>query len=56
MIIEATERTAIEFMGSKILYMNRVDGIEHEGMTCEQDIELGIYSEFIDSSSCVLKM
>lgn len=36
--------------------MNRVDGVEHEGVKCEQDIELGIYSEFLDSSSCILKM
>jgi len=43
-------------MGSKIIYLNRIDGVEHEGLKFEQDIGQGIYSEFLDSSSCILKM
>lgn len=55
MIVEATEKTALEFVGSKIIYMNRVDGVEYEGFKIEQDLDEGKYSEFLDSSSCILK-
>jgi hypothetical protein len=55
MMVDAADKTAMEFMGSKMIYANRVDGVEHEGVKFEQDIEKGIYSEFLDSSSCVLK-
>lgn len=30
--------------------------MEHEGLKFEQDLEKGVYSEFLDSSSCILKM
>jgi len=56
MLIEATDKMNMDFIGSKLIYLNRVDGIEHEGLKFEQDLEGGIYSEFLDSSSCILKM
>jgi hypothetical protein len=43
-------------MGSKLIYANWIDGVEYEGIKFEQDIKEGIYSEFLDSSSCILKM
>ena len=46
----------MEFMGSKLIYTNWIDGVEHEGLKVEQDLGKGIYSEFLDSSSCILKM
>jgi len=55
MIVDAADKTNIEFMGSKIIYLNRVDGVEYEGLKFEQDLGQGIYSEFLDSSSCILK-
>jgi hypothetical protein len=56
MVVDAADKTALEFVGSKIIYMNWVDGVEYEGLKCEQDLEQGKYSEFLDSSSCMLKM
>lgn len=56
MIVDAVDKTGMEFMGSKMIYANRIDGIENEGLKIEQDLEQGRYSEFLDSSSCVLKM
>lgn len=56
MIVDAADKTNMEFMWSKLIYVNRVDGIEHEGLKFEQDLGKGIYSEFLDSSSCILKM
>jgi hypothetical protein len=55
MIVEAAEKTSLEFVGSKIIYMNWVDGVEYEGLKIEQDLDQGKYSEFLDSSSCILK-
>lgn len=55
MIVEAADKTSLEFIGSKTIYMNRVDGVEHEGFKIEQDLDVGKYSEFLDSSSCVLR-
>lgn len=55
MIVEAADKTSLEFIGSKTIYMNRVDGVEHEGLKMEQDLDIGKYSEFLDSSSCVLR-
>ncbi|EKD25366.1 MAG: hypothetical protein ACD_80C00079G0009 [uncultured bacterium (gcode 4)] len=56
MIVDAADKTNMEFMWSKLIYVNRIDGVEHEGLKFEQDLGKGIYSEFLDSSSCILKM
>ncbi|MFA6255785.1 MAG: hypothetical protein WC606_01255 [Candidatus Absconditabacterales bacterium] len=55
-VVDAATKTNIEFMGSKLIYANWIDGVEYEGIKFEQDIKEGIYSEFLDSSSCILKM
>ena len=56
MIVDSADKTNMDFISSKLIYLNRVDGVEHEGLKFEQDIKQGIYSEFLDSSSCILKM
>lgn len=55
MVVDATDKTNMEFVGSKLIYANWVDGIEYQGLKFEQDLNHGIYSEFLDSSSCILK-
>ncbi len=55
MIVDAADKTNMDFIWSKLIYTNRIDGVEHEGLKFEQDVKQGIYSEFLDSSSCVLK-
>ncbi|MFA7298359.1 MAG: hypothetical protein WC010_01815 [Candidatus Absconditabacterales bacterium] len=55
-LMDATEKTNMDFISSKLIYLNRVDGVEYEGLKFEQDLEQGMYSEFLDSSSCILKM
>jgi len=54
-LMSAVDKIGVEFVCSKTIYLNRVDGVEREWIKCEQDIGSGIYSEFLDSSSCVLK-
>lgn len=56
MVVDAVDKTNMDFVGSKLIYANWIDGVEHEGLKFEQDIATGIYSEFLDSSSCILKM
>jgi hypothetical protein len=56
MVVDAADKTNMEFLGSKLIYLNRVDGVEYEGVKFEQDLGQGKYSEFLDSSSCMLKM
>jgi len=56
MVVDAVDKTNMDFVGSKLIYTNWIDGIEHEGLKIEQDLKQGIYSEFLDSSSCILKM
>lgn len=55
MVVDAADKTSVEFMGSKLIYTNWIDGVEHEWLKFEQDITHGIYSEFLDSSSCILR-
>lgn len=55
MIVDSADKTNLDFVGSKIVYANWVDGVEHEGVRFEQDLQHGIYSDFLDSSSCILK-
>ena len=44
-----------DFPWSKMLYANRLDGIESEWSRCEQDLHVGIFSQFIASNSCSIK-
>ncbi len=44
-----------EFPSAKILYANRLDGIESEWSLCEQDLHAGIFSDFIATNSCRIK-
>jgi hypothetical protein len=55
MVVDAAEKTNMEFMDSKLIYTNWIDGVEHEGIKIEQDLKQWIYSEFLDSSSYMLK-
>ncbi len=55
-IVDAADKTNMDFIGSKLIYANRIDGVEYEGLRIEQDLRKWIYSEFLDSSSCILKM
>lgn len=55
-LINAAEKVSMDFVWSKIIYLNRIDGVENEWVKCEQDIAQWRYSEFLNSSSCVLKM
>lgn len=55
MVVDAADKTNLEFVWSKLIYLNWIDGIEYEGLKIEQDLEQGIYSDFLDSSSCILK-
>jgi len=55
MVVDAVDKTNIELIWSKLIYTNRVDGVEHEWFKIEQDFNQWIYSSFLDSSSCVLK-
>lgn len=56
MMMDSIEKIKVKFPGSKLIYANRIDGNEIEWLKCEQNIKTGFYSEFIDSSSCILKM
>lgn len=53
-LVNAAEKTSIDFVGSKTIYLNWIDGVENKWIKWEQDIIKGMYSEFLDSSSCVL--
>ncbi len=55
MVVDSVDKTNIEFMWSKMIYTNWIDGVEHEWLKIEQDFTQWIYSDFLDSSSCVLK-
>ncbi len=55
-IVDAADKINVDFIGSKMIYLNWVDGGEYEGIKFEQDLGQWIYSEFLDSSSCILKM
>ena len=44
-----------EFPSAKILYANRLDGIESEWAICEQDLRAGLFSEFIAVNSCSIR-
>jgi len=55
MVVDAADKTNMEFMWSKLIYTNWIDGVEHEGLICEQDIAQWIYSDFLNSSSYILK-
>jgi len=55
-VVDSVDKTNMDFVGSKMIYANWIDGVEHEGLKFEQDLSQGIYSEFLDSSSCLLKM
>ncbi len=55
MAVDAADKTNMDFVGSKLIYSNWIDGIEHEGVKIEQDIHQWIYSEFLDSSSYIVK-
>lgn len=56
MVVDAVDKTNMDFVWSKLIYANRIDGVEHEGLKIEQDLKQWVYSEFLDSSSCILKM
>ncbi len=56
MVVDAADKTNMDFVWSKLIYANRIDGVEQEGLKFEQDLKQWIYSEFLDSSSCILKM
>jgi len=56
MVVDAVDKTNVGFLDSKLMYTNRIDGVEHEGLKIEQDLTQWLYSEFLDSSSCILKM
>ncbi|MEI8009330.1 MAG: hypothetical protein WCI00_08455 [bacterium] len=38
MAVDAADKTNMDFVGSKLIYSNWIDGIEHEGVKIEQDI------------------
>jgi len=54
-LLTAVEKISLDFIGSKVIYLNWVDGIEYEWLKFEQDIQKWMYSDFLDSSSCILK-
>ena len=54
-ILETLQKTSLEFTGAKLIYANRIDGIEHEGFKIEQDLKHGIYSSFLESNNCILR-
>ena len=55
MVVDAADKTNMEFVGSKLIYANRIDGVEHEGLKIEQDMKQWIYSEFLDSSKYIFR-
>lgn len=55
-LINAAEKVGMNFVWSKIMYLSRIDGVENQWLQCEQDISQWKYSEFLNSSSCILKM
>ena len=54
-IQDAVQSISTEFVSSKVLYANRLDGIESEWTICEQDLQAGIFSDFIATNSCSIK-
>ncbi len=52
-LINSVEHTSKEFTWSRMIYSNRIDGIEREGCKFDQDLKYGIYSEFLESNSCI---
>lgn len=56
MLVDAVDKTNIEAIWSKLVYASWIDGIEYEWIKIEQDLSSSRYSEYVDSSSCILKM
>lgn len=54
-IQDAVQSMNHDFSSSKIIYANRLDGIESEGALCEQDLRAGIFSDFIATNSCSIR-
>jgi hypothetical protein len=54
-IHEAESKISEEKNGSKLLYTSREDGMETKGFSLEQDICKGIFSEFLQTNTCVLR-
>jgi len=46
-IVDSVEETKKNFPGVDMIYCSRLDGMEHEGLKFEQDVEKWIFSEFI---------
>ncbi|MEI6775058.1 MAG: hypothetical protein WCL18_10215 [bacterium] len=38
MVVDAVDKTNVGFLDSKLMYTNRIDGVEHEGLKIEQDL------------------
>jgi hypothetical protein len=49
------QKTAQACDGTKLLYANWIDGIEHHGIKIEQDLKHNIYSEFLERTNCILR-
>ncbi len=56
MLVDTIDKVNLDAVGSKLIYANWIDGVEYEWIKIEQDLEQGKYSDFLDSSSCILKM
>lgn len=54
-IQDAVQSMNHDFSSSKMIYANRLDGIESQWTICEQDLQAGIFSEFIANNSCCIK-
>lgn len=54
-LADTVQKTAQACDGTKLLYANWIDGIEHHGIKIEQDLKHNIYSEFLERTNCILR-
>jgi len=42
-------------LGTKLIYANRIDGIQNQGIHVEQDLKYNIYSDFLERTNCIIR-
>jgi hypothetical protein len=54
-ITNSIDLASREFLWTKLIYANWLDGTWYEWCKIEQDLKNGIYSEFLDGRNCIIK-
>lgn len=54
-ISETIHKTKQIFLGTTLIYANRIDGIQSEWLKVEQDLKYNIYSDFLERNNCIIR-